>query len=125
MTRGIGLRSERIWAPRRSCISSSAGRPLGAIRLVIPRWASLKSKVGRRLLSLFISCAIVPLVIALFLSFFHVTDKLQVVAEGVETEQQLARLREINFDTTQGFLFSEPVPADGFEKLLLESGIDA
>ena len=49
--------------------------------------------------------------------------KLQVVVEGVETEQQLARLRQIDCDTAQGFLFSEPVPADGFEKLLLE-GID-
>ncbi len=47
--------------------------------------------------------------------------KLQVVAEGVETEQQLARLREANCDTAQGFLFSEPVPADGFEKFLLKS----
>jgi EAL domain-containing protein (putative c-di-GMP-specific phosphodiesterase class I) len=46
--------------------------------------------------------------------------KLQVVAEGVETEQQLARLRQANCDTGQGFLFSEPVPSDGFEKLLLE-----
>jgi len=46
--------------------------------------------------------------------------KLQVVAEGVETEEQLAHLRQANCDTAQGFLFSEPVPADGFEKLLLE-----
>ncbi len=46
--------------------------------------------------------------------------KLQVVVEGVETEQQLARLRQIDCETAQGFLFSEPVPADSFEKLLLE-----
>ena len=46
--------------------------------------------------------------------------KLHVVAEGVETEQQLTHLREADCDTAQGFLFSEPVPADGFEKLLLE-----
>jgi diguanylate cyclase (GGDEF)-like protein len=46
--------------------------------------------------------------------------KLQVVAEGVETEPQLDLLRQANCDTAQGFLFSEPVPADGFEKLLLE-----
>jgi diguanylate cyclase (GGDEF)-like protein len=46
--------------------------------------------------------------------------KLQVVAEGVETEQQLAHLRQADCDTAQGFLFSEPTPADGFEKLLLE-----
>ncbi len=46
--------------------------------------------------------------------------KLQVVAEGVETEEQLAHLRQSDCDTAQGYLFSEPVPADGFEKLLLE-----
>jgi diguanylate cyclase (GGDEF)-like protein len=51
--------------------------------------------------------------------------KLQVVAEGVETEEQLAHLRQANCDTAQGFLFSEPVPADGFEKLLLEMENDA
>jgi len=52
---------------------------------VILRWTSLKSKVGRRLLLLFISCAIVPLVITLFLSFSHVTDQLY--------QQSEARLR--------------------------------
>jgi EAL domain-containing protein (putative c-di-GMP-specific phosphodiesterase class I) len=50
--------------------------------------------------------------------------KLQVVAEGVETEPQLAHLREAGCDSAQGFLFSEPVPADGFEKFLLERDID-
>jgi EAL domain-containing protein (putative c-di-GMP-specific phosphodiesterase class I) len=50
--------------------------------------------------------------------------KLQVVAEGVETEQQLAHLRQANCDIGQGFLFSEPVPSDGFEKLLLERDDD-
>jgi EAL domain-containing protein (putative c-di-GMP-specific phosphodiesterase class I) len=42
------------------------------------------------------------------------------VAEGVETEEQLAHLRQADCDTAQGYLFSEPVPPDGFEKLLLE-----
>jgi len=51
--------------------------------------------------------------------------KLQVVAEGVETEQQLAHLRQTSCDVAQGFLFSEPVPADGFEKLLLEKENEA
>jgi len=45
-------------------------------RCVIPEWTSLKSKVGRRLLLLFISCAVVPLTITLYLSFSHVTDQL-------------------------------------------------
>jgi EAL domain-containing protein (putative c-di-GMP-specific phosphodiesterase class I) len=37
---------------------------------------------------------------------------LQVVAEGVETEQQLDILRNMHCDYAQGFLFSRPVPAD-------------
>ncbi len=36
---------------------------------------------------------------------------LQVVAEGVETEQQLDVLRSLECDFAQGFLFSRPVPA--------------
>jgi diguanylate cyclase (GGDEF)-like protein len=36
---------------------------------------------------------------------------LEVVAEGVETEQQLAVLRSLACDFAQGFLFSRPVPA--------------
>jgi len=36
---------------------------------------------------------------------------LEVVAEGVETEQQLEILRALECDYAQGFLFSRPVPA--------------
>ena len=43
-----------------------------------------------------------------------------VVAEGVETEAQLARLRELGYAYAQGFLFSEPVPAEAFARLLAE-----
>jgi diguanylate cyclase (GGDEF)-like protein/PAS domain S-box-containing protein len=37
--------------------------------------------------------------------------KLKVVAEGVETEQQMRQLLSLNCDEMQGFLFSKPVPA--------------
>jgi diguanylate cyclase (GGDEF)-like protein len=36
---------------------------------------------------------------------------MQAVAEGVETDVQLGRLRELHCDAAQGFLFSRPVPA--------------
>ncbi|MBY6186042.1 EAL domain-containing protein [Marinobacter hydrocarbonoclasticus] len=44
--------------------------------------------------------------------------ELQVVAEGVETEEQLGVLQELRCDMVQGFLFSRPVPEDEFEKAL-------
>jgi EAL domain-containing protein (putative c-di-GMP-specific phosphodiesterase class I) len=34
-----------------------------------------------------------------------------VVAEGIETERQAERLRELGCDLGQGYLFSRPVPA--------------
>lgn len=43
---------------------------------------------------------------------------LSVLAEGVETEGQLARLREEGCDEVQGYLFSRPVCAAEFETLL-------
>lgn len=43
---------------------------------------------------------------------------LNVVAEGVETEAELAYLRQHNCDAMQGFLFSRPLPVSEFEKLL-------
>ena len=49
------------------------------------------------------------------------TLKLVVVAEGVETEEQLAFLRQHRCDEIQGFLFSPPVEAAEFRKLLLRN----
>ncbi len=44
--------------------------------------------------------------------------KLRVIAEGVETEEQLAFLRSQDCETIQGFLYSRPLSAEEFESLL-------
>ena len=43
---------------------------------------------------------------------------MQVIAEGVETESELAFLRENSCDAMQGFLFSRPLPAAELENFL-------
>jgi diguanylate cyclase (GGDEF)-like protein len=49
--------------------------------------------------------------------------RLRVIAEGVETEEQLKFLHLLRCDEWQGYLFSKPVPADVFGRLL--AGKDA
>ncbi len=46
--------------------------------------------------------------------------KLKVVAEGVETKEQLNYLDKLGCDEIQGYLFSTPLPSHEIEKLLLE-----
>ena len=43
---------------------------------------------------------------------------LQVVAEGVETVEQLANLQELGCDLAQGFYFSKPLPPEEMSELL-------
>jgi predicted signal transduction protein with EAL and GGDEF domain len=44
------------------------------------------------------------------------------VAEGVETEAQLAFLESAGCEESQGYLHSRPVPALDFERLLAQRG---
>ena len=44
--------------------------------------------------------------------------RLKVIAEGVETEEQMEILRAHGCDQIQGFYFSEPIPAEEFQILL-------
>lgn len=49
----------------------------------------------------------------------HALD-LTVIAEGVETQEQLQYLSSLGCDVVQGFLFSKSLPATAFEELLVE-----
>lgn len=53
---------------------------------------------------------------------FEIAETLSVpmIAEGVETAEQLTTLREMGCDMVQGYYFSPPKPADEFEKHIRE-----
>ena len=48
---------------------------------------------------------------------------MKVVAEGVETEEQLSRLRKMGCDLAQGYHFARPLPVDEASAYLLQSGV--
>jgi EAL domain-containing protein (putative c-di-GMP-specific phosphodiesterase class I) len=48
--------------------------------------------------------------------------ELQVVAEGVETVEQLRNLQQMGCDYVQGFLYSKPVTADEITRMLQSTG---
>ncbi|WP_354501961.1 EAL domain-containing protein [Mycetocola sp. 2940] len=45
----------------------------------------------------------------------------RVVAEGVETEEQLERVRDLRCDRAQGYLFGRPMPVDRLDDVLRRS----
>lgn len=58
-------------------------------------------------------------IITAIISMSH-SLKLAVIAEGVETIEQLNFLKQNDCDEIQGYLFSKPVPADEFATLLAQ-----
>ncbi|WP_342117512.1 putative bifunctional diguanylate cyclase/phosphodiesterase [Pseudoduganella sp. OTU4001] len=61
-------------------------------------------------------CAIASTIISIAQQLKH-----KVIAEGVETVEQLAFLKDSGCDEVQGYLFSRPLPAQEFEKALLQN----
>ncbi len=49
--------------------------------------------------------------------------KLQVIAEGVETNEQAAFLNDCGCLAAQGYYYSRPMPVDEFEKQFLKENI--
>ena len=47
-----------------------------------------------------------------------------VIAEGVETENQLRLLKDVGCDIVQGYYFSRPLPADDFEQNVLAKALE-
>jgi EAL domain-containing protein (putative c-di-GMP-specific phosphodiesterase class I) len=50
--------------------------------------------------------------------------KMRVIAEGVETAEQLAFLRKQQCDEMQGYLLSRPVPAAKLEELVASTSLN-
>lgn len=45
---------------------------------------------------------------------------MRIVAEGIETREQVDSLAEKNCDLIQGYYFAKPMPVEDFEKLAFE-----
>jgi EAL domain-containing protein (putative c-di-GMP-specific phosphodiesterase class I) len=56
-------------------------------------------------------------IVAAIIAMSHIL-KLRVIAEGIETEEQLRLLVDKDCDIIQGYLFSRPLPAEEMTQLL-------
>jgi EAL domain-containing protein (putative c-di-GMP-specific phosphodiesterase class I) len=60
-------------------------------------------------------------IVAAVINLAH-TLGLFVIAEGVESEAQIARLRTLRCDLVQGFVVAKPLSADDFELAMVAPG---
>lgn len=70
-------------------------------------------KLDRSLITNIVSDERTRLIIESMVALIHRLN-LEVVVEGVETEEQLKICRDFNCDHVQGYIFSKPLPADDF-----------
>jgi diguanylate cyclase (GGDEF)-like protein len=59
-------------------------------------------------------------IIQAFILLAH-SIKLNIVAEGVETEEQLCLLKQLNCDVVQGYFFSKPLKPEEFEQFIMKN----
>jgi diguanylate cyclase (GGDEF)-like protein len=76
-----------------------------------------KLKIDRSFISNLMSSADDASIVRAIISLAH-SLRLKVVAEGVETADQLAHLQKLGCDQYQGFYFSPPVSAEAFVEML-------
>ncbi len=77
-----------------------------------------KLKIDQYLIRDILSNADDRIIVEAMIAMMH-TMRIKASAEGVETPEQLKLLQERGCDEVQGYLFSEPGPAEEFEKLLV------
>lgn len=56
------------------------------------------------------------------LILFCKNNKLEVIAEGVDDQEQIDVLSKLGCDTIQGFYYSKPIPKDELDKFILPNG---
>jgi diguanylate cyclase (GGDEF)-like protein len=80
-----------------------------------------KLKIDRSFISNLMTSADDASIVRAIISLAHAL-RLKVVAEGVETAEQVACLQKLGCDQFQGFYFSRPVTATAFEELIRTAG---
>jgi EAL domain-containing protein (putative c-di-GMP-specific phosphodiesterase class I) len=80
-------------------------------------------KIDRRFVSTMISDPETHEIVRIIVILAHNLG-LSVVAEGIETQQQMELLQQLGCEVGQGYLFSRPAPADVIEKLLMSQRPD-
>ena len=64
-----------------------------------------------------------PAIVSAIIALAHALQ-MEVVAEGVETDSQLQKLKRLSCDQLQGYLLDKPMPAEEFTALLSSVGYE-